>query len=173
LRQRPASDPSTVLRRAGEDDEVPVGVAHPDLLLAGVGVGVHVALDGGARGTNLLHGGLEVGDLEPQQDTVAQRLIGIGETAVVVLDVGGVQLQQDLAVADDLLVLLAAVAALGAEYLLVEAAGRGDVADDQQRLWPGLGNDGASVGPRTVLSGRARAAAWRVARPRVSDAAAS
>jgi hypothetical protein len=67
---------------------------------------------------------------------------------VVVLDVDVVQLQHDLAVADDLLVLVAAVAALSGEYLLVEATGRGDVADDQHRLWPGPGSHGASVGPR-------------------------
>ena len=62
-----------------------------------------------------------------------QRLVGIGKRTVVILDVDVVQLQDDLAVRDDLLVLVAAVAALGGEYLLVEAARRRDVADDQHR----------------------------------------
>jgi hypothetical protein len=38
------------------------------------------------------------------------------------------------------------VPAFGAEYLLVEPAGRRDVVDDDHRLRPGLGRHGASVG---------------------------
>jgi hypothetical protein len=104
---------------------------------------------GCARGADLFHGGLEVGDLEPEQDTIAQWLIGIGQTAVMIRDVKSVELQQDLAVADDLLVLVAAVAALGGEYLLVEAARRRHVADDHYRLWPRLRSHDASVGRQT------------------------
>ena len=60
-----------------------------------------------------------------QQDAVPERLVGIGQRAVMILDVDPVELQQDLAVADDLLVLVAAVAALGVQHALVEALDAG------------------------------------------------
>jgi hypothetical protein len=65
---------------------------------------------------------------------------------VMVLDVDTVELEQDLAVADDLLVLVAPVAAFGAEDLLVEAARRGDVPNDDERLRPRLRRHVRSLG---------------------------
>jgi hypothetical protein len=65
----------------------------------------------------------------------------------MIFDIDPVELQQDLAVRDDLLVLVAAVAALGAEHLQVEPARRRDVAHDDHRLRPGLWSHGASVEP--------------------------
>jgi hypothetical protein len=78
--------PGTVFRRAGEHDDVAVGVAHPDLRLAGPRVRVHVVDYGRTRRADALHGRLEVGDLEPEQDAVAERLVRIGQRTVVVLD---------------------------------------------------------------------------------------
>jgi hypothetical protein len=66
---------------------------------------------GAPGGSDPFDCGLDVRDLEPEQDTVARRPVGIGQTAVVVFHVNSVELQQDLAVADNLLVLIAAVAA--------------------------------------------------------------
>ena len=57
-----------------------------------------------ARPADLLHRGVEVADLEPDQHAVAEWLVEIGQKAVVIFDIGGVELQHDLAVRDDLLV---------------------------------------------------------------------
>jgi hypothetical protein len=57
---------------------------------------------------------------------------------MVILGLEGVELEEDLAVADDLLVRLTSVTAGGAEHLLVEAARGGHVPDDDERLGPGL-----------------------------------
>jgi hypothetical protein len=110
---------------------------------------VDVADDGCARGADLFPRWLGSRRARPEQDTIAQWLIGIGQTTVMIRDVKSVELQQDLAVADDLLVLVAAVAALGGEYLLVEAARRRHVAHDHHRLWPCLRSHDASVGRQT------------------------
>jgi SAM-dependent methyltransferase len=88
-----------------------------------------------------------------------------------------VELQQDLAVAHDLLVLIAAVAALSREHALVEAAGRRDVADDHHRLRPGLRSHDASLGSRqhngeTALYDRIGTtySATRATEPRIAGA---
>jgi hypothetical protein len=95
-----------------------------------------VALDGGAQRADALDRRLEVRDLEPDQDSVSERDVRRRERAVMVHDVEAVDLQHDLAVLDDLLVLVAAVPILGVEEPGVEAAGCRDVADDDQRLRP-------------------------------------
>jgi hypothetical protein len=80
-------------------------------------------------------GGVEVVDLEPERDAVSVwTRHGVADSAVMVLDVEGVQLQHERAVAEQALVLLAAVTALAAEELLVEATAPRDVGDRDQRL---------------------------------------
>jgi len=97
---------------------------------------MHVALDPSAGGASPLDRVVEVGGLEPYEDAVAERSLSVCQAPVVILNLGVVELEQDLAVPDDLLVLVAAVTAVGAEDLLVEAARRGHVAHDEQRLRP-------------------------------------
>jgi hypothetical protein len=106
---------------------------------------VNVTHDRRARGANLLDGCLEVRHLESEQDAVAERLDGVREAAMVILDLEVVELQQDLAVPDDLLVLVPAMAALRAEHRQVEPPRGVDIADDDQRLWPYLRSHGDSL----------------------------
>jgi hypothetical protein len=72
-------------------------------------------------------------------------LAAVGQRAVVILGLEGVQLQQDLAVAHDLLVRLASVTAIGVEDAGVEAARRGDVADNDEGLRPQLRGHSATL----------------------------
>jgi hypothetical protein len=136
----------TMCRGAGEDDEVAVGVPNPDLLLERVRVRVHVADYRSAAGAHRLYGGLEVRNLEPEQDAVPERLVAIREAPVVILDLDVMELQDDLAVLDDLLVLVPAVAALGTEHPEVEPPRGGDVPDDHHRLRPDPRRHGAILG---------------------------
>jgi len=66
------SGPRSVLRWAGQHDEVSVGITQPDLPLLGVGVYVHITLDLGFNPSCALHRRVEIRDLEPEQDTVAE-----------------------------------------------------------------------------------------------------
>ena len=80
-------------------------------------------------------GGVEVIELEPQEHTVAVRAsVCVADGAVVMLDVPGVQLKDELAVDGQPLVLRAAVRALAAEQALIPAAARLDVLDGDQGL---------------------------------------
>ncbi|HEX4337298.1 MAG TPA: hypothetical protein VH062_15385 [Polyangiaceae bacterium] len=76
---------------AGENDEISVEIAQPDLTVAGVGVQVHVGDDAGLHFPDACDRGIEIVDLEPHCDTVAHRDAGIGEYAVVMLDLERVQ----------------------------------------------------------------------------------
>ena len=82
---------------------------------------MNIAHDVRARGTDLRDGTRKVSDLEPQQEAVAQWLVGIRKATVVILDVDVVQLQDDLAVRDDLLVLVNG--GDGLEYARVDLTG--------------------------------------------------
>ena len=83
-----------------------------------------LALDLGAEVAGTRDGGLEVRHLEPQERAVTEGNVGRRERSVVILDVDVVDLQDDLALADDLLVLLASVSAVRAQQRRVEAARR-------------------------------------------------
>jgi hypothetical protein len=72
---------------------------------------------------------------------------------MMILYLEAVELEQYLAVRDDLVVVVAPVTALRAEHPLIEATGRGDVANDHHRLRPGLGH-GSSVGISETVSSR-------------------
>ena len=76
---------------------------------------MHVTFDPGAEPARPVDRSLEVRDLEPEQDTVAERNLCSRQRTVVMTDVDPMELQDELAADDDLLVLLAAVPALGAE----------------------------------------------------------
>ena len=125
-----------IVGRAGQHDQVPVGISKPQLLLLGVRILVDVVLDprsapprtGDRRG--------EVRDLEPQQRAVSERDACRRERAMVIFDVETMELEEDLALVDDLLVLVASVPTLGTQQLDVKTARRWDVADGDERLRP-------------------------------------
>jgi hypothetical protein len=65
----------------------------------------------GAQSTGAFHRGVEIVDLEPQQDAVAVRAgVRITDRAVVVIDFPVVQLEDQLVVGDETLVLRSTVA---------------------------------------------------------------
>lgn len=66
----------------------------------------------------------------------------------MVLDVDVVQLQDELSAADELLIFLASVGALGLEELPVEAAGCRDVADHDEWLRPDPRGHPVTLGAR-------------------------
>ncbi len=72
-----------------------------------------------------------------EEDAVAERDVWGSQRAVVVFDCNVVELEDELAVDDDLLVFLASMAAFGTQELRVEATGSRYVADDDERLRPG------------------------------------
>ena len=75
---------------------------------------MHVLLDACVHCARSLHGAGEIGDLEPHEQAVAERSICGRKRPVVILDVDVMELEDDLALAHDLLVLLAAVPARAA-----------------------------------------------------------
>jgi len=99
---------------------------------------VYITLDYGPNISCALHRGIEIRNLEPEQSAVAEGDVTRRERAVVILYVDVVQLQDELPATDELLILLAAVGALGPEDLGVELARCPDVANDDEWLRPDL-----------------------------------
>ena len=124
----------------GHDDQVAVGVAHPALPVVRAAVAIgrvavtrHNHLDGHLVGA--LDDGVEVVDLEPEQETVAIGfVVAIGDGAVVVLGLEAVELQDELVVEAETLVVRAAVVAAQAEEALIPAAAGFDVSDGDEGL---------------------------------------
>ncbi len=81
-----------------------------------------VALDLGFNALRPFGRCLEIRHLEPEQGAVSEGNLRRGERPMVVFHLDVVQLQDELSVADELLVLLASVCALGTEDLPVEPA---------------------------------------------------
>jgi hypothetical protein len=82
-----------------------------------------------------LHHRVEVVHFEPEQHSVAVRLVGrVGDRPVMVFDAKAVELQNQLAVVHQLFVLLAAVRALASEQTLIPAAARFNVRHANQWL---------------------------------------
>src|SRR5580704_18064861 len=80
-------------------------------------------------------GGVEVVDLEPERDAVSVRARrGLTDLPMVVLYLERVQLEDEPPVADEALILVAAVVTRAAEQPLVEAAASLHVGDRDQRL---------------------------------------
>jgi hypothetical protein len=79
--------------------------------------------------------GVEVVDLEPEQETIAVGpVVAVGDRAVVVLGVEAVELQDELIIEAEPLVVRAAVIAAKAEEALIPAAAGLDVGDRDERL---------------------------------------
>jgi tRNA-Thr(GGU) m(6)t(6)A37 methyltransferase TsaA len=126
---------------------VALGIAQPHLTMrrsAGLALGrvaVRLQNDLGPELAGSRHGGVEVIDLEPQQHTVA---VGaspyVAYGAVVMLNIPGVQLENELAVDGQPLVLRAAVRALAPEQALIPAAARLDILDGDQGLRAHVGH---------------------------------
>ena len=77
----------------GEDDEVPVEIADPDLPMASVRVEVYVGDDLGGNVADPADRGVEIVDLEPDRNAVAERLLRVSNRTVVMTDLKPVQLQ--------------------------------------------------------------------------------
>src|SRR5438477_7741320 len=112
---------------ACENHEVAVRVAQPELAMGGAAGTVRwIAMrrqdDFRAKRVSAPNGGVEVLDLEPERQSVSVRARGgVADAAVMVFDVECMELQHQGPAAQQTLVLLAAVSALTAEELLVEA----------------------------------------------------
>jgi hypothetical protein len=117
-----------------EDDEVAVEVAEPEFAVVCVGIKVNVDLDLRCGLSAAADECVEVIDLEPKCHPVASRVRGIGQPAVVMLDVVAMQLENQHSVDEQSLVLLAAVVAERAKDPLIPAAGGWDVGDRDQWL---------------------------------------
>ena len=134
--------PSTVggSIRAGDHDGVAIWVAHPTLPVVGAAfaigrVAVTWQYDLDAHFDSALHYRVEVLHREPEQHTIAIRLVGaIPDEAVMMFDFKTVQLQDDLTAGEELFVLRAAVAADDAEQALIPAAAAFDIRGTNKRL---------------------------------------
>jgi len=79
----------------GEDDDIAILVLDPDLPVLRSWVDVRLQDDPGAQTSDPLDGGVEVVDLEPEQDTMAVgRTVGTDQVWVLLL-VPGVQLEDE------------------------------------------------------------------------------
>ena len=82
--------------RTGDDHNIAIRIAQPDLPMSGRGIDMRFLDDLGSQGARPLHGRVEIVYLEPQQDTVSRRCcVCIDEVGVVFL-VPGVQLKKQL-----------------------------------------------------------------------------
>ena len=126
--------------RTGDDDGVTVRVAHPALpvIRAAVAVGRiavagHNYLDSHFIGA--LDDGVEVVDLEPEEDAIAVGFVtAVGDGAVVVVGVEAVELEDEVVVETETLILSAAVVGAKAEEVLIPAAAGFDIRDNDERL---------------------------------------
>jgi hypothetical protein len=129
---------------AGEDDDISVGIAEPNLAVLGRGVEVGFEDDVGTEGARTLHCRIEIVYLKPEQDTVSVgRGVWVDEVGVVLL-VPGVELKEQLTGARDALVEVAVMVFLKSVCLKefgVPATARTDIANGDE----GLGGDGRVV----------------------------
>lgn len=81
------------------------------------------------------HRGIEVVDFKPEQNAVSIGLVvAIADGAVVMFDLEMMQLEDQLAIADQPLIVRAAVVALAAQEVLIPAAAGLDISDGDHRL---------------------------------------
>jgi hypothetical protein len=128
--------------RTADHQGVAIRVAHPTLPVVGTAFAIgRVTMAGqndlDAHFGSALHYRVEIIHLEPEQHTIAVRLVGaIGDGAVMMFDFKAVQLQDNLTARarEELLVLRTAVAAGGSEQALIPAAAAFDVRDTDERL---------------------------------------
>jgi hypothetical protein len=105
--------------RTGQHDNISVGVTDPNFPMTGVRV--HMRLDNDARAerAGICDGAIEVVGFEPEQDAMTGgRRVRIAKVGMVVI-APMVQLHQQLAVTDELLVFATAMGALAAQQLLI------------------------------------------------------
>lgn len=89
----------------------------------------------GSHLTGALDGGVEVVDLEPQQDAVSVGpVIRITDRPVMVMDLEAVELKHQHTIADQPLVLGSAMCAPAAQEALIPLAARLDVGHGNERL---------------------------------------
>src|SRR5690348_5450458 len=131
--------------RAGNHDDVAVRVAHPALPMIGPALAVRrVSMLGQhhlhAQILGTLHYRVKVFDLKPEQHAVSVRLVvPITDGTVMMLHFEPVQLQDNLAVPDQLLIFGAAVIAPAAQQTLVPPAACFHVGYRNERLRPHAG----------------------------------
>ena len=88
-----------------------------------------------AHFSGTLHHRVKVVHLEPQQDAVSVWLVGaIADRTVVVVHLEAVQLENNLAVPDQLLIFAAAMVASAAQQSLIPAAACFHIANSDERL---------------------------------------
>lgn len=88
----------------------------------------------GAQFRQTSDGGVEVLDLEPEQNAVAAGQVGVPNVSMVVGNVPRVELKNQLVPGDELFVVAATMCPPASQEALVPAAARCDVADTDERL---------------------------------------
>jgi hypothetical protein len=81
------------------------------------------------------HGGIKIFDFEPQQDSIAGRQFRITDWAVMMIRVPAMQLQEQLAIRNQLFVLGSTVAAVASQKTLIPATACFDISNTNKRLW--------------------------------------
>ena len=90
----------------------------------------------GSDGLGARNRGVDVFDLEPEQQPIAGgSIVGIADGTVMVILIPSVQLQHQLAAVDQAFVVRATMRALTVEQLLIPAAAGLDVVHTNQWLW--------------------------------------
>lgn len=89
----------------------------------------------GLQVVGAVHGGVEVLDLEPQQNAITVRLIvGIRDRSMMVFSLERMQLKDQDVASNSPLIHRSTVCALTAEEALIPPAASFDITDDDQRL---------------------------------------
>lgn len=132
----------------GEDNEVVIKVADPDLATPGIGIDVDAGDDARTRGADAADGRVELSRFEPESDAVTHWLAGIPDRAVMMPGLQPVQLHDELPIDEQLLIFRAAVAAGGGQHPLVPLACFPDIRDGDHRLRPHGRDSFLGHGPR-------------------------
>lgn len=131
----PRLDGRRIAGMAGQNHHVTIEIAHPQLSLTGVGVDVYVVHEGWVQRLRPRGRLIEVIDLEPDQHSMADRSPRVLMLTMMVIDIGGVQLQHQKPVSLDPVVLLATVHARRTEHLLIPTATCFDISHIDEVLW--------------------------------------
>src|SRR6185437_4587198 len=141
----------------GDYDGIAVAVAHPAFPVVWPALSIRRVAVAGHYDFNLhflgaLHHRVEVVDLEPEQHAVAiGPVTWIANAAVMVLHFEAVQLQNEGAILDQLLVLLSAVGSAATQQALIPAAARFDIRDADKWLRSHRGSVTESCWLRTAF----------------------
>jgi hypothetical protein len=120
---------------AGNDNDIAIGVAKPNLAVIGVRIHLRTFKNLCSTGLNSEEGFIEAISLEPKQDPVPIRLrLGTAQMRMV-MRIPMVKLHNQPTIEYELLVFETAVVALTVEHSLIPLAARFDIPDCDKGLW--------------------------------------